>query len=193
MFRTDQPICAELAQRTTGGTADVLKLALLSAQIPFWQTALALQGARSQNWSGIPNVTALKRAGCDWIDQNAETVCVMAWNVPTAELMERLLKCPGLGLVKAGFAVQMLTGQAGCLDTHNKKLYNVTRAMVEPDYRYAIQPQIARYLKRCETLGGAEVLWDQWCQYVAAVEPKRWANAEDVSRFHWEAIDGKPF
>ena len=109
----------------------------------------------------------------------------------TADLMREFLKVPGLGLPKAGFLVQLLTGKAGCLDMHN-----IERFGLEPDvwvvrtYKDTakqmreIDDKIAVYLALIEACGGTEKLWDEWCEYLND-RVSTFENAEDVSRRHY--------
>lgn len=87
----------------------------------------------------------------------------------------------GLGPVKAGFVVQLITGKLGCLDLHNvnlysqyakhyknKKLYNDLDPM---NWSKKDQKSIDNYLRvldRLEKEGATtKKLWDIWVNYVA--------------------------
>lgn len=40
------------------------------------------------------------------------------------------------------------------------------------------------YLETIEKCGGSEYLWDSWCDYIAALYPKKFKNGEHVSQCH---------
>lgn len=122
------------------------------------------------------------RAGRIWID----------------DLMREFLKVPGLGLAKAGFLTQILTGQAGCLDMHNVARFDLdervwtVRNLADPaDQMREIDDKIALYLDLCELCGGSETLWDEWCHYVAE-RVSTFDGADDVSRRHYTYLTGRP-
>ena len=104
---------------------------------------------------------------------------------PTAALEYLAGNVPGLALPKAGFLVQMLRGDVGCLDTVNVALYRVDLSRFD---RYKARNAYGRarallaYVKLCDKLGGAEYLWDQWCEHVGSRDG--WKGAEHVSRTH---------
>lgn len=122
------------------------------------------------------------RAGRIWID----------------DLMREFLKVPGLGLPKAGFFCQLTTGEAGCLDMHNIKRFNLDeRALIVPKRRdpsaqmQAIDDAIALYLNICDACGGSEYLWDSWCEHLND-QVGTFTSADDVSRRHWLYLCGLP-
>lgn len=57
-------------------------------------------------------------------------------------LMEKFAALPGVQPVKAGFIVQMLFGQLGCLDVHNQRLYSAVARLMAAD------PRVPRESKR---------------------------------------------
>lgn len=204
MFREDQRIIAELALRDRSAFATVLKIAILSAQSPFHKLDKALKAERSgfAEHFGAANVTALKRESCARVDAESERLHKryrlwhekrVAKEISRLALMLELVALPGLGLVKAGFATQMLLGEVGCLDTHNCQRLGIS--MPQLDWRrstLSLHRQVFRYIAQCEKAGGAEKLWNDWCCYVAKREPEKWRDAQDVSAWHWKLIDGDP-
>lgn len=107
------------------------------------------------------------------------------------DLMREFLKVPGLGLAKAGFLCQLVTGDAGCLDMHNIEKYqldarhlNVPKRKLMADQVQATDDSIAFYLDLCERCGGSEKLWDEWCNLLND-KVGTFHNADDVSRRHW--------
>lgn len=122
------------------------------------------------------------RAGRIWLD----------------DLMREFLKVPGLGLAKAGFLCQLLTGHAGCLDMHNVERFNLDSTVLQiprrkklADQLAVIDNRIAFYLRLCELCGGSERLWDEWCELLND-KVSTFHDAEDVSRRHWIYLLGLP-
>lgn len=201
MFATDARECAEIAHESVSGFNAVCKLAILSAQAPFASMDKAMRAAETRDWTGVQNVTATKRLGCEWLDDHGADLWTRNREVwrknprsTRLEAMLTLMSVPGLGMVKAGFAVQMLLGEVGCLDTHNLARLGLNPSVCNPGgkgTRARIDRAIA-YISLCDKLGGAQSLWDAWCVYVAVREPQTWQGASDVSRWHVTCIDGMP-
>lgn len=113
------------------------------------------------------------------------------------DLMREFLKVPGLGLSKAGFLCQLVTGDAGCLDMHNIKRFGLDerawkiRPRRDPAAQIReIDDKIHLYLRLCDTCGGSEKLWDDWCHWLAD-RVGTFENAEDVSRRHFTYLTGE--
>lgn len=138
-----------------------------------------------------------KSKGVAYIEENYRHLYSIARHAADIEsprdLMQTFLQIPGLALVKAGFLCQIFAGSVGCIDTHNIKLYNIPLAHLR--YRYELSETqrtncVVRYVKLCEGLGGAHVLWSRWCDYVAKLRPYNWLDGAEVSRFHLDVING---
>lgn len=110
-----------------------------------------------------------------------------------ARLLNVFLRVPGFALVKAGFLCQIFSGLVGCIDQHNVKLYGVSRAdtRYDPALPETLERKRTRYIALCDGLGGAHSLWSRWCDYVAKIRPKNWADGAEVSQFHVDVITGK--
>lgn len=202
MFAEDQKITQAIALASPEGLGQVMKLALLSAQVPFENMPRIMAEVNAGNLQGIQNLTAVKRDGLTWIDSNQGHLHkkLTKWWIhkPDFQAPQALLSvmnCPGLGMVKGGFVLQMTLGTGGCLDTHNLRRFGLKRTVTRSGrwnslsrWKWALE-----YLALCERLGGAEALWDGWCRYVADYNPGTWDCPEAVSSMHWRAIDEKPF
>jgi hypothetical protein len=85
--------------------------------------------------------------------------------------MDILCRVPGLGIVKAGFALQLMGYDVACLDTRNIKREGRNPRAFRSDGEArkagpAFKKKIARYLSEVE--GRAQEYWDAWCQDVAS-------------------------
>lgn len=112
------------------------------------------------------------------------------------DLEDKLLsiaEIPGIGLVKAGFVLQLCTGEVGCLDVHNLRRFGLSAQTFKfGKVKYlTARKKATLYIETCIQCGGSEKLWDEWCQLIADKYPQRWANdANRVSEAHEEIITG---
>lgn len=119
-----------------------------------------------------------------------------AGRITTHDLMREFVKVPGLGLPKAGFLVQLVTGTSGCLDMHNIERFGLSakvwtiRKYRDPAKQLAeIDDKITVYLALIEACGGTEKLWDEWCDYLND-RVGTFESAEDVSVRHYVYLLG---
>ena len=108
-------------------------------------------------------------------------------------LLTLWLDVPSLGMVKAGFVVQLVTGHIGCLDSHNLALYDIPLNVVS--FNKKLKPstkakKIKAYIAACETLGGSLSLWGTWCELVADKYSKSFTNGHHVSQLHIDYLRG---
>lgn len=95
----------------------------------------------------------------------------------------QLLKCPGLGIVKAAFILQLMGYDVACLDSRNvarlglnPRRYRLDKAEASP--RLAAS-KVRQYV--AETFGQARIYWDDWCSDVAAAYGK---TPDEISKLH---------
>jgi hypothetical protein len=140
-----------------------------------------------------------KVAAYDWLSANKQDVydtAMALWRGtadPEQAALDTLMyfaSLPGLGLVKGGFANQLIFGETGCLDTHNSIIFEV-----DP-YRFKASRYKAVSMKRkaimamdyaalCEDVGGPEFLWNNWCKYVGE---RSATSAYEISAIHVRAL-----
>ena len=107
------------------------------------------------------------------------------------EAILTLLEVPGLGIVKASFLLQMLTGEGACLDLHNLDRLGLSRDAFKTPKTLKVDTVRARIATYCATWrahGTSRHWWDSWCAHVATVYPKHFADAEAVSASHTVAL-----
>lgn len=114
----------------------------------------------------------------------------MSHTMPPGDIMRHSVRVYGIGIPKAGFITQLLTGHVGCLDTHNLKLYDVKDTFRTGGSWASVEAKISTYMVLCKHVGGSKHLWDSWCNHVAAIRPNVWENGNHVSRYHVETICG---
>jgi hypothetical protein len=101
---------------------------------------------------------------------------------------------PGIGLVKGGFAAQLAFNVGGCIDMHNLERLGFRGADIRSDLFKCAKTEAGRkkrldiYMDLLAIAGGCEMLWNDWCAYLAEREPVRYRDAAHVSRLHCEAL-----
>ncbi len=107
------------------------------------------------------------------------------------ELMYMLTEVPNLGMVKAGFVLQMLGFNVACLDSHNLKRLGMKSSDVSLSKGLKKDTKIkkiSKYIKFTQKKGTA-YWWDSWCDYVAGnIGNKALTNGDMVSEFHVKCI-----
>ena len=109
----------------------------------------------------------------------------------TAEKMVDLMEIPNIGPAKSGFILQMCIGEVGCIDCHNQQMFgiDIKDITLQKPAKLATKLKVAQnYIKLCEDLGGAEYLWDNWCDFIADRHPTKFDDAYHVSQVHVDAI-----
>ena len=91
---------------------------------------------------------------------------------------------PGMGMVKAAFAVQMLFNELGCIDIHNARDLGYDKA---PAGRAKKQRPVYLNIQSVKT---SEEWWNDWCEMLAKKYPGQFTDGEQVSRLHAVAIMG---
>ena len=196
MFQTDQPPIAEYALSSDSGLERTLRFVLLSIKQPFWKMAVQMRDVDSKGLESA-YLFGWKRQGLEHVRANASRLRAVLSAVPAgygdADALLQVASVPGLGLVKAGFVLQLVTGSAGCIDSHNLQRFGLNANAFK--YGSTASPELKRkkalaYLDACRNAGGCAALWDGWCDYVAEQQPKRWTNGAEVSRLHRTTILG---
>ena len=138
-----------------------------------------------------------KLAGVTWLQSETRTQLLFeeahSCIDSPVELLDVFLQVPGFALVKAGFMCQIFAGTVGCIDTHNVRLYGISRGdtRYEPAKPDTLLRKRERYVALCDGLGGAHALWSRWCDHVAKLRPFNWTDGAEVSQFHVDVILGR--
>ena len=110
------------------------------------------------------------------------------------DLLLYIAECPGLGLPKAGFVIQLALGKIGCLDSHNMERFGLSPSTFKFGSNATIslkRKKAQLYIDTCEKLGGCEYLWNTWCNYLADINPNKYNNGFHVSKLHQDFILGE--
>ena len=185
MFKNDQKQIEEFASKSPENTARVIEFVLISIRRNFANVEDIMTKRCEVGLMGITS------KGIDYAYDNAIALHALI-NDPNMTVRDKLLgvcQVPGLGVPKAGFVLQLCLGKAGCLDTHNLRNFNLQASDFKLTNNLAKNIVIAQtYLDVCEKLGGCEVLWDQWCDFIAERWAYKWPSSEDVSNAHVRGI-----
>jgi hypothetical protein len=199
MYATDQPAIEAWARQSPANTCDVGVFVLLTIRMQFGGIGRQLQRVRAGDtaplWGFKAEGAAYLREHAEYLHERAEDA--REGRIWVNDLMRDYLAVPGLGLVKAGFVVQLLIGEAGCIDMHNLARFSLEAkefdipSRRDPDEQLrVIDEAIEHYLRVCEMLGGSEQLWDGWCVFVGNTY-KTYEDGEDVSRRHVTYLVGE--
>ena len=196
MFSTHQKAISDFALSSNVGLERTFRLVFLSIRQPFWRMPEQFKSVDDMGLDS-PYLFGWKRAGLAFVRANASGLRHALAGVPAgyggAETLLQIASVPGLGLVKAGFVLQLVTGSAGCIDSHNLERFglNANAFKYGSNASDALKRKKAlAYLDACWNAGGCESLWNGWCDHVAAYHPKHWTDGNAVSEMHQTAIYG---
>jgi len=196
MFSTHQSAISAFALGSNVGLERTFRLVFLSIRQPFHSMAKQMRDV-DENGLQSPYLFGWKRDGLAFVRDNASGLRHALAGVPAgygdADTLLRIASVPGLGLVKAGFVLQLVTGSAGCIDSHNLQRFGLNANAFK--YGASASDALKRkkalaYLDACWKAGGCASLWNGWCDHVAAQQPKRWQSGFEVSAMHQSAIFG---
>lgn len=195
MFKAHQSTIQDFC-KTNVGLERTMRLVLLSIRQPFHRMTQQMQDVDNKGLES-PYLFGWKRDGLTYVRENIsrlrETLAEVPKGYGDAQALLDIAQVPGLGLVKAGFVLQLATGSVGCVDTHNMKRFGLKPQSFKfgPTASDALKRKKAlAYLDACWKAGGCESLWDGWCNYIAEQQPKHWASGNQVSGLHVQAILG---
>ena len=135
---------------------------------------------------------AVERRYCEDLSGFVQRMHAMYNFEQSDEIFREAIQLYGLGLPKAGFLTQLLTGEIGCLDTHNLKMYDIDPKQFRIDGNWkSVEKAIMSYKAACLHCGGSEVLWNEWCRNLATIRPQVWPDAESVSNYHVQIVRGE--
>jgi len=198
MFERDQALIAEYAQASPENMAGVYRFVLATIQQPLEQVG-EIKADFEEKGEASRYAFASKRTALQWLADPANVDSMYAIAMARKEagrdaLLAVFAELPGLGIVKAGFMVQLCFGVSGCLDTHNMKRLDINpNRFAAARYKGAkteATKQAIRdeYHAAVDRLGGCEALWNSWCDYVATLRPAKWESGDVVSRYHSAVI-----
>ena len=139
---------------------------------------------------------AVKSKAFKYIHRNKKAICqrfndYRQGKIDLPDLLLYIAECPNLGLPKAGFVIQFVLGEIGCLDSHNMARFGLNPSA----FKFGANASYSLMRKKAElyidTCGGSENLWNTWCDYLASINPNKYNNGFHVSELHVDFILGK--
>lgn len=136
---------------------------------------------------------SVHQEGLDWLYENKGWVRNAILRAESLE--ERLLivmKIKGLNLAKSGFVLQLMGYEIGCVDSRNANIMgcDANKLVINKD-RPLNRSLLWQYIGMCqsEEMGGAERMWDEWCDDLAKSYPDHFTDGNAVSVHHLNLIE----
>lgn len=201
MFKRDQARIARYAGASPDNLTRVLQFVILTIRQPLHRMAADFDTIELGGNDALGVLFGWKFEAYNHVYTKRRTITSYVEHVARVGLSDRdhaialieyFADLPGFGIVKAGFAAQLLAGVGACLDSHNIERYGL-RAADFARFKTlrtakARQRKVARYVDLCMELGTSQEHWDSWCEYVADNQPKIYQSADIVSRCHCQAL-----
>ena len=201
MYNRDNKMIQKYTDQGSTQTAMAAMFAITSIKTNTWLLPDMIDNYRDGGIKTLNNLMGMQREGIKYVMKNKEWLYNLvqsykAEDIYPEELLLSLQRIPCIGLVKAGFIMQLTTGEAGCFDCHNLKEYDLNENTFKINSKdkgkitAANFNKARKYLAVCKEIGGSEVLWNNWCDLIAAKYPKHFEAGDDVSWLHSNAIMG---
>ena len=194
MYKSHMKQTSTYALSSADNLADTALMVVLSIRQHWHRIGGQLNDVRAKGANSV-YLFSHKKACYLYLQENKERLYrETIKNLDDREALLNLwLDVPFLGLVKAGFVVQLATGHIGCIDSHNLTLYNIPLNTVT--FNKKVKPatrakRIKAYIEACDTVGGSLSLWTNWCELMANKYTKHFTNAEHVSILHVDYLKG---
>tara|TARA_Y100000114_G_scaffold85259_1_gene78789 strand:- start:1863 stop:2447 length:585 start_codon:yes stop_codon:yes gene_type:complete len=193
MYKRDQYEIQKLCESDPKYTREAILFVSRSIRNHFWRLNKITDEEKSLGIQAPSLKQKIKRDAFEYIHSNYKQLHKDIFN-PNLSLAEKILSVssiPGIGIVKAGFVLQLCIGKVGCLDVHNLKMFGFSESAFKFSKTTTKNTALAKsrlYIETCEKLGGSEFLWDNWCEFIAAKYPKHFTSADQVSQMHVNLI-----
>ena len=201
-FKDVNPVINAYMQKSEMHMQDGIMFVVLSIKTPFHTMSRQMQDYRKYGLSS-KYVWGFKKQTLEYLLENrsdlyrrlmAASRIDVSKNARDRLMMEMLTQVPGLGLVKAGFVMQMMFGRVGCIDVHNSRRF---RKVTPKDLQFSPTAKVTtrlqkidNYIEICKGHRSTSKLWDQWCDLIADKHCNHFSSGWDVSKYHLEALVG---
>ena len=203
-FKDVNPVINGYMQKSAMHMQDGIMFVVLSIKTPFHTMMNQMTDYRKHGLSS-KYVWGFKKQTLEYLVENRDYLyadLMHLWDSPwqtvadrDKAMMLRLTDVPGLGLVKAGFVMQMMFGRVGCIDVHNsRRFYKITNKdlVFSPKAKVTTKlTKIDNYVNICKGHRSTEKLWDSWCDLIADKHCNHFSSGWDVSKYHLEALVGR--
>tara|TARA_R110000824_G_scaffold292133_1_gene480528 strand:+ start:517 stop:1116 length:600 start_codon:yes stop_codon:yes gene_type:complete len=193
MFNTDAKVISELSKSSPKYTLATLIFTNGTIRTKLYRMMTDMTEVKKKGSKATCLNNTSKNRAYKYIQKNYRYLhsVIHSDYMTTAEKMADLMEIPNIGPAKAGFILQMCIGEVGCIDCHNRNMFNidVKDITLSKPAKLATKLKVSQnYIKLCEELGGTEFLWDNWCEFIAGEYPTKFKDAQDVSKLHVDAI-----
>ncbi len=192
MFKTHQPMIARFMRKNPDALARGEVFTLCTIQKHFSSVGNQLKEIETDGINAVCLNGAKKRSYKEIIAMKGYLYeKVYSKEISLAEKLLEVSGLYGIGMVKAGFILQLALGKVGCLDVHNLARFGLSASVFKVNDKMTEATALRKanfYIKTCEDLGGSEYLWDSWCRYLADLYPKIYKDANHVSKLHVDFI-----
>jgi hypothetical protein len=192
MFKTHQPMIARFMRKNPDALARGEVFTLCTIQKHFSSVGNQLKEIETDGINAVCLNGAKKRSYKEIIAMKGYLYeKVYSKEISLAEKLLEVSGLYGIGMVKAGFILQLALGKVGCLDVHNLARFGLSASVFKVNDKMTEATALRKanfYIKTCEDLGGSEYLWNTWCKYVADLYPKIYRDACHVSKLHVDFI-----
>jgi hypothetical protein len=189
MYSTHQPMIAQYAMQSPQHLFDVGLFVQATINQHLEQCALVMDSLR-QDGLDSRFLTATKKRAVVALAAQSQTLydLVLAYDGSDAALLHlfrTLVELPGFGIVKAGFWLQLVLGDVGCMDRHNLRLYGLQDKTFShiPASADGLTAKLRTYMALCASVG-SQALWDTWCTTVSRLRPRVFPTPDSVSAWH---------
>jgi hypothetical protein len=167
------------------GIVDVFTAVIATIRTPFYRIVHITNDIKKNKQSSKQLWGHKKDSYTDVVKRKEELYELFESSAPEKLLYKEVLKIKGLGLAKAGFALQMLGYNVACLDTHNLKRLGYGSS------HFNRKDRLEEYLEVVKK-EGAEYWWDTWCNLIPQTSGKNrdFKDADEVSYTHTIAVRG---
>ena len=193
MYNRDQKLISMLSKGNPKATKQVLILVLDSVRNFFGNTETRMKEIKRRGANAVALNNKTKTKGYRYIQSNWKYLhdVIHSDDLTLADKLVALTEIPNIGLVKAGFILQLCLGKVGCIDCHNALKFDVDLTKFKLNYTNRLATKIKKaqqYIELCERAGGSRKLWNGWCKTIATKYPSHFDSANDVSRVHADVI-----
>lgn len=214
MFKDHNPVINAYMQANAQQMIDGIMFVALSVKMPFHTMAQQMQDYRA-NGADSKFVWGFKRQTYDYLQEHGQDLYDELMDLSTRtkfgdlkfkgreiwlhrdkQMMLCLTDVPGLGVVKAGFVMQMMFGRVGCIDVHNlRRFYKVSQkdvTFIKTATDNTKRVKIDNYVNICRGNRSTQKLWDSWCEQLTdkKCNKSRFSSGDEVSAFHVQALVG---
>lgn len=218
MFKDHNPVINAYMQDDYKKMIDGIMFVVLSVKTPFHTMQMQMDDYRKHGGKS-KYVWGFKRQTYDYLQEHGKDLYdelmdlstrtefydkgqplkfrgKQVWHHRDKQMMLCLTDVPGLGVVKAGFVMQMMFGRVGCIDVHNqRRLYSIDPKSLQLTKSAKDNTKLVKideYVHICKKNNSTQRLWDQWCEQLTdkRCNKGRFASGEAVSAYHVQALIG---